>query len=158
MAFVSSLFKNLFEEFAWRGYLSPQMATLRMNPFVTHALVGVVWTTWHLPYWFGFLDAATVASFSSYSLPMFALVNFPTLIAASIVYDELQMLTNSVWPAVLIHTMSNALLTPLILGDFIALDSQWAFLVSPGMESLLSIFLITIIGIGLVRIRINKES
>jgi membrane protease YdiL (CAAX protease family) len=158
MAFVSSFFKNLFEEFAWRGYLAPQLFTLRMNPFLTHALVGIIWTSWHLPYWFGFLDAATVASFSPYSLPVFALISYPTLIAASLVYGELQMLTKSVWPAVLIHTMSNALLTPLILGNFITVDSQWAFFVSPGMESLFTITLFILIGVVLVRIRVRQES
>ena len=39
----SALFKNVFEEFAWRGYLAPKVYSLKMNIWLSHAIVGLVW-------------------------------------------------------------------------------------------------------------------
>ena len=47
---LGSLFKNIFEEFAWRGYLAPKAHTLGLNAYVEHALVGLIWGARHIPY------------------------------------------------------------------------------------------------------------
>ena len=38
---VGSLVKNLFEEFAWRGYLTPRLDALHSNPFISALVTGV---------------------------------------------------------------------------------------------------------------------
>lgn len=39
--------KNIFEEAAWRGYLAPKIHSLRLNDFVGHTIVGLIWGAWH---------------------------------------------------------------------------------------------------------------
>ena len=40
----------LFEEVGWRGYLAPKMYSLGINVYLAHALVALVWASWHLPF------------------------------------------------------------------------------------------------------------
>lgn len=40
----------IFEEFGWRGYLAPKLASLGINRYLGYAITVVVWATWHLPY------------------------------------------------------------------------------------------------------------
>jgi membrane protease YdiL (CAAX protease family) len=49
-ALASAAVKNLFEEFAWRGYLAPKLYSLNLNIWLSHVLVGLVWGAWHLPF------------------------------------------------------------------------------------------------------------
>ena len=49
-AMVIFFFFALFEEVGWRGYLAPKMYSLGINVYVAHALVAIVWASWHLPY------------------------------------------------------------------------------------------------------------
>jgi membrane protease YdiL (CAAX protease family) len=56
MALLPSFIKNIFEEFAWRGYMAPKLFTLGYNHFLVHITVGGVWVAWHFPYLFLFVD------------------------------------------------------------------------------------------------------
>jgi membrane protease YdiL (CAAX protease family) len=38
------------EELGWRGYLAPKVYKLKWNAFVAHAVVGIIWGAWHIPY------------------------------------------------------------------------------------------------------------
>jgi membrane protease YdiL (CAAX protease family) len=51
---ISAMIKNVFEEFAWRGYLAPKVYSLNMNIWLSHAIVGMIWGAWHLPFVFVF--------------------------------------------------------------------------------------------------------
>ena len=135
------------EEFGWRGYFAPKLYTLGLNSFLAHALVGLVWGAWHLPYLSVFWGHAmdNLALF----LPLF----FLGAIAASIVYGEIRILTNSVWPAVLMHSVGNILLNTLIGEGFVQLASGKEMIFSPGVESVLSIALMACIGVGIYLVR-----
>lgn len=37
------LFQNIFEEFGFRGYLAPKLYKLRLNIFLAHVIVGLIW-------------------------------------------------------------------------------------------------------------------
>ncbi|MBN1202787.1 MAG: CPBP family intramembrane metalloprotease [Anaerolineae bacterium] len=150
---VSSLVKNIFEEFGWRGYLAPKLYTFKFNTLVAHGLVGIVWAAWHLPYYLVLLDESDVKDYTSLDMPVFLPLLFVGLIAASIVYGEIRIRTGSVWPAVVMHTMSNALITALILEDNIDIKSDWDALVTPGPEGILMIGLFALIGIAIYRRR-----
>ena len=52
-AVLASFVKNIFEEFAWRGYLTPRLDSLGLGVGASSVLVGLIWGAWHVPYWFG---------------------------------------------------------------------------------------------------------
>lgn len=152
-ALISLFFKNIFEEFGWRGYLAPKVNTLGWNTFAAHGFVGLVWATWHVPYYLVLLDKADFESYTAQSMITFIPLVFLGLIAASIAYGEIRLLTGSVWPAVLMHAIGNAFTTALIQEDYIEMKSNLEFLVTPGPEGVLSIVFIALVGFQLYRMR-----
>lgn len=78
---------------------------------------------------------------------------FIGLIAVSIVYGEIRLLTNSVWPAVLLHTIGNALFLILLMQDYIEITDRAQFLFTPGQEGILITVLFILIGILIYRRR-----
>lgn len=152
-ALAPMFLKNIFEEFAWRGYLAPKMYTLPMNTFVAHAVVGLIWASWHLPYYFIFLDRSALQAYTTLSMGALLPLVFIGSIALSVIYGEIRLLTHSVWPALLMHTIGNAFVNTLILGGFYRIANGMGFLVSPGLESVLSIVLFTLIGVGIHAVR-----
>ena len=141
---IAALIKNLFEEFAWRGYLAPKVYSLNMNIWLSHAIVGLVWGAWHLPFVFVFWP---------YLTPSMLWIFIPLLmvgtISQSVVYGEIRLATNSVLPAWVMHTIGNAIGNTLLLSGFIQFSSGKELWFSPGAESLVSIILMFAIGYGL---------
>ncbi|MFB9328867.1 type II CAAX prenyl endopeptidase Rce1 family protein [Paenibacillus aurantiacus] len=151
MALLPSLIKNIFEEFAWRGYLAPRLFSLGYNRFLVHIAVGVIWGAWHFPYLFLFVD--TTESMITY-IPRMML----GVIAMAVLYGELLLMTRSVWPAVLMHAAGNAFIDPLILKKFILVHEEFAVIAMPSPEGILAIALTGISGIWLYKRRRNAES
>ena len=156
VGFVPTLIKNILEEFAWRGYLTPKVNSLGMNAIVGHLIVGFIWGTWHLPYYLGLLDSATIASYTSQSLVTFLPLVILGTTGASIIFGEIRLSTGSVWPAVIMHTISNIVITTLLVQGFVKTSTGTEFLFTPGMEGILSIVLITLAGLWLYRQRIQR--
>jgi membrane protease YdiL (CAAX protease family) len=142
-----SFIKNIFEEFAWRGYLAPKMYSLGINVFIAHVLVGLIWGAWHLPY-LAFVTGYLKES-SAFLIPCFLLGT----IATSIVYGEIRLITNSVWPAVLMHTIGGAFIGALFMKNIFEIEIGIELLFSPGIEGVLGIVLFTLAGIGLYLLR-----
>ena len=157
LAFASSLLKNIFEEFAWRGYLAPRISSLGVHDLAGHALVGLVWAAWHIPYYLFFLDRASFVAYTSQGFGTFFPMMFAGVSALSMVYGEIRLLSKSVWPVLLLHTVSNAVGNPLLLHGFIRVVPGAEVLVSPGPGSILSIVVYSLIGMGLYRFRKRKE-
>jgi membrane protease YdiL (CAAX protease family) len=107
-AFAFFFIFAIFEEFGWRGYLVPKLASIGINNYLAYAIVGVVWATWHIPF---FSELTWVYSSEAYItfIPRFYLSMF----ALSILFYELRLITGSVWSAVLIHSLVNAVGHPL---------------------------------------------
>lgn len=144
---VAQLPTNIAEEFGFRGYLAPKLYQRNMNTLVAHILVGLIWGLWHLPY------LTTITPYTTESLttllPRFLLGT----IAASIVYGEIRIRTNSVWPAVLMQS-AGGLLIGALMSDGLIMISSMAWLFSPVLEGGLTIVLFALIGISLYRWRI----
>jgi membrane protease YdiL (CAAX protease family) len=142
LLFISQILTNIFEEFGFRGYLAPKMYTLPLNIFVVHILVGLIWGLWHAPY------LAVITPYTTESiitlLPRFLLGT----IAASIVYGEIRLLTNSVWPAVLMQTAGGMFIGALMSNDFVTISNgTWLFTLV--LEGGLMIVLFAVIGVGI---------
>lgn len=147
--------KNIFEEAAWRGYLAPKIFSLRLNDFVGHLLVGLVWGAWHIPYYLFFLDRAVLQNFTTLGLAAFIPLSIVVMISWAMVYGEIRLLTNSIWPAVLMHVVEDAFLNQLFTEQHIRIVAGTDWLVSP-MNGLISIFLFVALGLALRRWRKRK--
>ena len=148
---ISAMIKNVFEEFAWRGYLAPKVYSLNMNIWLSHAIVGLVWGAWHLPFVYVFWPYLTPDMLWTF-VPLLLVGTF----SQSVVYGEIRLATASVLPAWVMHTIGNAIGNALLLSSFIQFDPGWERLVSPGAESVVSIVLMFAIGYWLHRRRKNE--
>jgi membrane protease YdiL (CAAX protease family) len=151
-ALAPSFLKNILEEFAWRGFLTPKIHSLGMNDLIGHAIVGLIWGLWHLPYFLFFLEPAAVAAYTSVPLPMFIVMGVITMMSWALVYGELRLMTGSVWPAVLMHTVEDSFVNELLLEGHIEIAEGTDWLFSPGF-GLLNILLFGALGVGLYRFR-----
>jgi membrane protease YdiL (CAAX protease family) len=140
-ALITALFKNIFEEFAWRGYLAPKMYSLRKNIWLSHAIVGLVWGAWHLPFVFVFWPYLT-SKMLWYFIPLL----LAGTISQSVVYGEIRLATNSVLPAWIMHTIGNTIGNALLLSNYLQLSSGKELWFSPGAEGIISILLMFVIG------------
>jgi membrane protease YdiL (CAAX protease family) len=150
LALLTMFAKNIFEEFSWRGYLAPKLFSLGINRLVSHICVGVIWSLWHIPYLLVLVE--TTESLLTY-IPRVMI----GLIILSIVYGEIRYVTNSVWPAVILHTMGNAIVDTLILKKYINVQDGYEFLVTPSPEGILTIVLTAIIGLWLYKRNTRKN-
>ena len=147
---MSAVIKNVFEEFAWRGYLAPKVYSLNINIWLSHALVGVVWGAWHLPFVFVFWPYLTPAMLWTF-IPLLLVGTF----SQSVVYGEIRLATASVLPAWVMHTIGNAIGNTLLLSGFIRLYPGRELLFSPGAEGVISMILMFAVGTWLHQRREN---
>ena len=157
LGLVPMFFKNILEEFPWRGYLTPKIHSLRLNDFVGHLIVGLIWGAWHIPYYLFFLDRAELQSYTTLDLAAFIPIAIVAMVSWAIVFGEIRLLTNSVWPAVLMHMVEDAFVNPLLLDGYIRITPGMEWLVSPGI-GVLSIIFFTAIGVVLRQMRKRKQS
>ena len=140
----------IFEEVGWRGYLTPSV--FRLNDRLPgYTAIGVIWASWHFPYMrelWAHTDEPTITL-----LPRFVLGT----IVFSVLYGEIRLRTGSVWPAVLMHwsgnTVANTLLAGLGGAGFVILEPNTIWLTSFGVEGVLVIALVAVIGGVLFRQR-----
>jgi membrane protease YdiL (CAAX protease family) len=153
---VPNLIKNIFEEFAWRGYLAPKMQFVMKNQIIGHLLIGMIWFSWHLPYYLVLLSPADLQKSTSLSFGLFMFMGFLGIIPTAIVYGELRARTNSVWPAVLIHICVNAFFDTLVMLKFFSFSSSAAELIfSPALFGIVVIVLNLAVGLWLYRTRMQ---
>ncbi|MFH1009361.1 MAG: CPBP family intramembrane glutamic endopeptidase [Candidatus Latescibacterota bacterium] len=157
LGLLPQFIKNIFEEAAWRGYLAPKVYSLRLNDFVGHLIVGLVWGAWHIPYYLFFLDRAVLQNFTTLDLAAFIPLSIVVMISWGMVYGEIRLLTNSIWPAVLMHMVEDALLIQLFIDHHIQILPGTDWLISP-MSGLISVIFFLAIGVGLRQLRKRKMS
>ena len=90
-----------------------------LNDFIGHTIVGLVWGAWHIPYYLFFLDRAILANFTTLDLAVYITLAIAVMITWAIVYGEIRLMTNSFWPAVLMHMVEDAFLIQLFIGNYI---------------------------------------
>jgi len=155
-SFAGNFFKNIFEEFGWRAYLTPKIFNIDLPDMAAHLISGAIWGLWHLPYYLSLIDQTAFHRYTLQSLAVFLPLVIIGIVVAAITHNEIRLITNSVWPAVIMHTMSNALLLVLLIDGFVAFNPWTELIFSPAWHSLLSIALNLVVGLGLYRYRIRK--
>jgi membrane protease YdiL (CAAX protease family) len=156
--FVGSLMKNIFEEFAWRGYLTPRLDAAKVHPMLNHLIVSLIWMTWHLPYYYYYLDRATLNSAITTSVPVFLLTGYLVMFPTAILFGELRLLSKSVWPVFLLHQVINALSMPLLINGFITLNGPLGFFFTPTNEGIVTSVLFGLAGWMLYQIRTKQTA
>ncbi len=155
--FVGSLMKNIFEEFAWRGYLTPRLEAAKIHPMWNHFIVSILWMSWHLPYYYYFLDRATLNSAITTSIPVFLITGYIVMFPTAILFGEIRLLSKSVWPVFILHNVINALSMPLLINGFIEVKGPLGFVFSPTNEGVITAFLFGVAGWMLYQYRIKKQ-
>src|SRR5215213_976102 len=89
----------LSEEIGMRGYLQPRLMSLGRRRALL--LVGLVWSTWHMP--LIFLTPLLPVGNKLISLPLF----YGAVVAGSFFYGYLRIYTGSVWPSTIAHGVHN---------------------------------------------------
>ena len=153
---VGSLMKNIFEEFAWRGYLTPRLDAAKVHPILNHLIVGILWWSWHLPYYYYFLDKAMLQSYLTVSLPVFLVIGLFVMFPTAILFGELRLLSKSVGPVFILHCVINGVSTPLILNGFIKLNGWMGVVFAPSNEGIVTSILFGIAGLMLYQYRTKK--
>ena len=151
---VTYLIFAFLEEVGWRGYLAPRVYDLN-DSLLGHALVGLIWASWHFPYLRELWTHTTEPLLTL--LPRFLLGT----IAFAIVYGEIRMRTGTVWPAVLMHWIGNTVANTLLVGyagqDFVAFVPGKEWLGSFGVEGLLMILLFGLLG-GILYLQRRRQT
>jgi membrane protease YdiL (CAAX protease family) len=155
---AGSLVKNIFEEFAWRGYLTPRLEAARVPALLNHVLVSVLWWSWHIPYYLYYLDKATLNSFLNTSLPVFLLLAIVSLVPTAVLFGELRLASKSIWPVFILHNVINGLSMPLVIHGFIQLNGPLGTLLTPTNEGILTSILLGVIGLGIYRVRTARKA
>lgn len=143
-----------FEEVGWRGYLAPKMATVDAR-LSGHLWVGLIWASWHFPFLTQIVPGTTENLVTL--APRFVVGT----VALAVVYGEIRLRTNSLWPAVLMHavgnTIGNSVLASLGATPLITLAPGLEWLASPGVEGVLVIALCVAVG-GVLYVRRQRQS
>ena len=154
ISFFSNFIKNCLEEFTWRGFFSRQFEAAGVPGLLNHLLTGIVWLLWQIPYWIFLLDPTASAQPGLTAIMMVCL----SLLASSLVYGEVRLLSGSAWPAVFLRASLNAVTIPLVLQGFVIVQPSAAIWLAPESSSVVFILFFAITGIVLYRIRMNQKT
>lgn len=154
MSTIGNFIKNIFEEFSWRGYLTPKLIELKLNDWLIYLVSGFIWALWHAAYYIVFLPNEYFESISRLNMLLSGCI---LMVCWSIMYVEIYRLTKSVWPCVFMHALEDAVPTVLItITGIITLTNSSDFWLNP-INGVVATSLFLGIGIVLRSIRIKKN-
>jgi membrane protease YdiL (CAAX protease family) len=151
---AGNFIKNIFEEFAWRGYLTPKLIELKINDWLIYLISGLVWALWHAAYYMVFLPNDYFESISRMSMLLTGCV---LMVCWTVMYVEIYRLTKSVWPCVLMHAVEDAFPTVLVTtSGIITFTKNGDFWLNP-ISGVIATVLFLGIGLLLRSFRVKKE-
>jgi membrane protease YdiL (CAAX protease family) len=153
LGIAASLIKNIGEEFAWRGYLTPRFKALGVSDFSNHMLTALIWGTWHIPYWIFFLGENVIKSYSDNGMTWFIIIGILGIFPTALVFGELRLKTNSVWPAYIAHNITNAISGQLIIDGFIKFKPNAELIFSPNTDGIIIMILFWAVGLWMMKKR-----
>ncbi|MGI6711133.1 MAG: CPBP family intramembrane glutamic endopeptidase [Bacillota bacterium] len=152
LAFCSTLLINfiidIFEETAWRGYLTSQLVKLNLSDLKLYLIVASVWCLWHLPYYLVFLPEADIKAVMPVSRAVYVVIAFTTFLSWTVMFTELFRVTKSVWPCVILHAVEDSLINLLVISDYISIAAGKEILISP-INGIITSILYVAVGIGI---------
>lgn len=152
--FIANFIKNIFEEFAWRGYLLLNLQKLGMNDWYLYLTNGFIWGMWHITYYMFFLPDEY---FTEISRPMMVIVGTVLMIFWTPMFVEIRRLTNSVWPCVILHSMEDAVPTMLfVTANVFQIEERYSVMLDP-IYGIVPTALVLFVGLGLRKYRVKRE-
>lgn len=152
--FIANFIKNIFEEFAWRGYLLLNLQKFGMNDWYLYLANGFIWGMWHITYYMFFLPDEY---FTEISRPMMVIVGTVLMIFWTPMFVEIRRLTNSVWPCVILHSMEDAVPTMLFVTvNVFQIKERYSVMLDP-IYGIVPTALVFFIGLGLRKYRLKRE-
>jgi membrane protease YdiL (CAAX protease family) len=119
-------------------------------------IVGILWMSWHLPYYYYYLDRATLESAITTSIPVFIALGYLVMIPTSILFGELRLISKSTWTVFLLHQVINAISMPLLINGFIKVNGPLGFIFTPTNEGLIVSLLFGVTGWMLMQYRLKN--
>ncbi len=154
VSMLGNLIKNVFEEFAWRGYLTPKLISMKLNDWMIYLIVGIIWALWHAAYYMVFLPDAYFTSISRLGMVVTGCI---VMLAWTVMFVEIFRLTKSIWPCVLMHAIEDAFPTVLLMtGGFVTISSKADVWLNP-ITGVVAVVLFLAIGLALRATRRLKE-
>ncbi|MEV8635804.1 CPBP family intramembrane glutamic endopeptidase [Streptosporangium sp. NPDC051023] len=142
------LVKNLLEEFIFRGYGTRTAMALGLRGVAPHVLIGLVWGLWHVPLYTVWMSQADFRQTTTLPWAWYLPTLLVGTVALAVLYGEIRMWTGSIWPGVVLHTVDNALITPLLLNGHLSFEGRGDTLFGLAPNSVISVLLFG--GTGLV--------
>ena len=153
-AFLFQFVKNIFEEFAWRGYLTPKLIELKLSDWSIYTISGLVWGLWHAAYYIVFLPDGDY--FMSMPRGIYMLYAVLLMVCWNVMYVEIYRLAGSVWPCVLMHAIEDAVPALLVAEGYIVFTGVYDIVFNPA-SGIIATGLFLAVGFILRSIRIRKE-
>ena len=122
ITFGPMLLLSIGEEFGWRGYLEPALRSVNSRVVLNHIFIGLVWGFWHFP--------VLLFAPASETDPVQLLMVVVGCVALAVIYGQLRWRSESVWPCVILHAISNT--------TFISVGSSKALLFDDGVKDIIS--------------------
>lgn len=127
---AGTVLKNVAEEGAWRGYLAPALISRKLSDPWVWLISGMIWSLWHIPYYGWLLDESLTRSVYDVPPIVYALMTVPIMICWAPLFTELRVLSDSIWPGLIAHSIANLSQIPLSKGG-LPITPGWELLVSP---------------------------
>ena len=149
---ASQFIKNIFEESVWRSYLTNQLLKLKLSDLKIYLLVGFIWWIWHLPYILIFLSESEIKNTLPVDRLTFFLIGMVVVACWTIMYTEIFRITKSMWPAVIMHTLEDAAINPLLLLGIVSVEKNQSLFFSLSV-GIIPTILYLIIGLSIRKCR-----
>ena len=154
--FLGLFIKNIFEDFAWQGFLTPKVVATKASDIKIYLIVGLVWAFWHAPYYLYFLPDSIYSTPFDRVLDVF--VRSPIIITIwAVMFVEMTRITRSVWPAVLMHTLEDAIPNYLIIEERITVFTGLGDTLFSPLSGIIPLLTYLAIGLWLRKKRIERD-
>jgi hypothetical protein len=97
-------------------------------------------------------------SYTSIGMTWFIIMALLGIFPLALVFGELRLKTNSVWPAYIAHNITNAISAQLIADGFVKFKPNAEFIFSPGNEGIIIMALFWAIGLWMMRKPSNQPA
>ena len=148
---------DVFEEFAWRGFLTPKLIDMKVNDWILYLVSGLVWGLWHVPYYLVFLKDDSIFAAFYVSRMEFVFIAAILMICWNVMFVELFRLTKSVFPCIIMHAAEDAVVAFLFTGAYYAFTNNINTWIFDPHAGIVATILILAIGFILRSIRIKRD-